>query len=84
MVMAVDKETAPDFFDEDSFDPVRAATGADTKKAAGKPDKSGLVKKKKAGFYLSLDLLKRFNHKFHELKLEGVLVDNKSSLVEAA
>jgi len=40
--------------------------------------------KKKAGFYLSVDLLKRFTHKFHELKLAGIAIDNKSTLLEAA
>jgi hypothetical protein len=82
--MAANKKAAPDFFGEDPFDPVTAALGIDEKKAAGRSDKRNLVKKKKAGFYLSVDLLDRFNRKFHELKLEGVLIDNKSSLIEAA
>ncbi len=40
--------------------------------------------KKKAGFYLSVDVLQRFTHKFHELKLAGVAIDNKSTLLELA
>lgn len=74
--MAVNKKSAPDFFDDDVFDPVNAATGGKRNRAS--------VKKRKAGFYLTVDLLERFNRKFHELKLEGVLIDNKSSLIEAA
>ena len=38
--------------------------------------------KKKAGFYISADILERFNRKFYELKLAGVAIDNKSSLLE--
>ncbi|MBW1892389.1 MAG: hypothetical protein JRI91_01655 [Deltaproteobacteria bacterium] len=82
--MAANKKATPDFFGEDPFDPVTAAIGTDKKKAAEGPDKRNWLKKKKAGFYLSVDLLDRFNRKFHELKLEGVLIDNKSSLIEAA
>ena len=40
--------------------------------------------KKKAGFYLSVALLERFNRKFHELNLSGMSVENKSALLEAA
>ena len=40
------------------------------------------VAKKKAGFYLSADILNRFNLKFYELKLSGVAIDNKSNLLE--
>ena len=74
--MAVNRKSAPEFFDDDVFDPVRAATGGDRNRAS--------IKKRKAGFYLPVDLLERFNRKFHELKLEGVEIDNKSSLIEAA
>jgi hypothetical protein len=74
--MAVNKKSDPVFFEDDVFDPVRAATGGDRSRS--------LVKKRKAGFYLPVGLLERFNRKFHELKLEGVLIDNKSSLIEAA
>ncbi len=38
--------------------------------------------KKKAGFYLSADVLERFNLKFYELKLAGVTIENKSNLLE--
>jgi hypothetical protein len=38
--------------------------------------------KKKAGFYLSADMLERFNLKFYELKLAGVTIENKSNLLE--
>ena len=41
-------------------------------------------RKKKAGFYLSADVLDRFTRKFHELKLAGVAVENKSTLLELA
>ena len=74
--MAMDRKSAPEFFDDDVFDPVRAATGGDKNRAS--------VKKRKAGFYLPVDLIERFNRKFHELKLEGMLIDNKSTLIEAA
>ncbi|MBW2409672.1 MAG: hypothetical protein JRF72_07725 [Deltaproteobacteria bacterium] len=40
------------------------------------------VAKKKAGFYLSADILNRFNLKFYELKLSGAPIDNKSNLLE--
>jgi len=42
------------------------------------------VPKKKAGFYFSETLLDRFNRKFHQLKLDGVPVENKSMLAEMA
>ena len=41
-----------------------------------------VVAKKKAGFYLSADILNRFNLKFYELKLSGAPIDNKSNLLE--
>ena len=40
--------------------------------------------KKKAGFYLSMDIIERFNRKFYELKLAGIAIDNKSTLLELA
>ena len=40
--------------------------------------------KKKAGFYLSETLLQRFNRRFHQMKLEGVNIENKSALLELA
>ena len=65
----------PDFFDTHTVDPVRAATGR---------AKTPPASKKKAGFYLSLDLIERFDRKFHELKLAGAAIGNKSTLLEAA
>ena len=73
--MAAKKTTTPQFFDDTFLDPVKAATGR-------AKDEKAL--KKKAGFYLSLDLLDRFNRKFHELNLAGVAIENKSALLEAA
>ncbi len=88
------RKKTPDFFDEDGLDPVETATGfaqpSPRTKAArsGASDNAGPTgaasAKKKAGFYLSVDLLNRFSHKFHELKLAGVAIDNKSTLLEAA
>ena len=71
--MTPDDNVPADFFEENRIDPIQAATG-------GKP----AAAKKKAGFYLSLDILERFNRKFFELKLAGCPVENKSVLVEAA
>ena len=72
--MGPDKNSPADFFEENLIDPIQAVTG-------GKP---APVAKKKAGFYLSIELLDRFTMKFHELKLAGIPVENKSALVEAA
>ena len=72
--MGPDKNSPADFFEENLIDPIQTATG-------GTP---ALVAKKKAGFYLSIALLDRFTLKFHELKLAGIPVENKSALVEAA
>ena len=77
--MATGRSKTPDFFKEDGLDPVDAATGYLQDSPADKN-----VAKKKAGFYLSVDLLNRFNLKFHELKLAGVAIDNKSTLLESA
>ena len=74
--MTADRKSTPEFFDDNGFDPVRAATGGDRIRTS--------AKKRKAGYYLPNDLIERFDRKFHELKLEGVLIDNKSSLIEAA
>jgi hypothetical protein len=88
--MASARNKTPDFFDEDGLDPVETATGYPQSKAArsgaaGNAGPAGAAAaKKKAGFYLSIDLLDRFTHKFHELKLAGVAIDNKSTLLEAA
>jgi hypothetical protein len=89
--MASSKNKIPDFFDEDELDPVETATGlaqpavpdkAASPAAAASPGQT--TAKKKAGFYLSVDLLNRFAHKFHELKLSGAAIENKSTLLEAA
>ena len=93
--MATDRKKTPDFFGEDGLDPVETATGYPPSLPGDKPaPPSGaaantgpaveLAVKKKAGFYLSVNLLNRFTLKFHELKLAGVAIDNKSSLLEAA
>ncbi len=78
---ASDNKTIPDFFDEKRMDPVSVATGRPASKlAAFKP----AVPKRKAGFYFSEALLDRFTRKFHQLKLDGVPIDNKSVLAEMA
>jgi len=74
--MASDNKTIPDFFDETHMDPVSVATGRPASKRA--------VPKKKAGFYFSEGLLDRFTRKFHQLKLDGVPIENKSDLAEMA
>jgi hypothetical protein len=74
--MVSDPKTPPDFFEPSPLDPVQSATGGE---APGSK-----TPKKKAGFYLSLDVLNRFERKFYELKLAGAPVGNKSSLLEAA
>jgi hypothetical protein len=74
--MVSDPKTPPDFFEPSPLDPIQSATGGRAPAAA--------TPKKKAGFYLSLDVLNRFERKFYELKLAGVPVGNKSSLLEAA
>ena len=89
--MAAKKKKIPDFFEENPFDPVNAATGKGTSfeannkrsKDSEKPIKKN-VEKKKAGFYISAELLDRFNRKFFELKLADIDIGNKSVLVEAA
>lgn len=71
-----DDKTVPDFFDERRVDPVSVATG----RRIPKPK----IPKKKVGFYVSEVLLDRFNRKFHQLKLDGVPLENKSMLAEMA
>ncbi len=78
---ASDNKTIPDFFDEKPLDPVSVATGRRTSKSA---DPKAAIAKRKAGFYFSEKLLDRFNRKFHQLKLDGVPIDNKSYLAEMA
>ena len=82
--MATGRKKLPDFFSGDGIDPVESATGKQPSLADGKGAKTGMSTKKKAGFYLSKEILERFNLKFHELKLAGVAIDNKSTLLELA
>jgi hypothetical protein len=103
--MAANKKKTPDFFKDESFDPIEVATGPGRpggpdrsqvqdsegpshSHAAGaaikKPGVSQAVHKKKAGFYISVELLNRFTHKFYELKLAGAAIENKSALLELA
>jgi hypothetical protein len=96
--MAASKNKTPDFFKDESFDPMEVATGPehtdpDSEKSIhsdvgkGMALKTGIghaVNKKKAGFYISVDLLDRFSRKFYELKLAEVAVENKSALLELA
>ena len=76
-----DNKTIPDFFNEKQLDPVSVATGRSASKLAAP---TPAVPKRKAGFYFSEVLLDRFNRKFHQLKLDGVPIDNKSVLAEMA
>lgn len=82
--MARRTKDSPDFFDENPFDPVNAATGAGSKRSLGNKGKDPGTEKRKAGFYLSIDILDRFNRQFYKLKLKGPAVENKSALLEAA
>lgn len=92
--MVPGRKNIPDFFEEEGFDPVETATGhpqhlpQDNAASSGAADNTSpavpKTAKKKAGFYLSVNLLNRFTHKFHELKLAGVAIENKSTLLEAA
>jgi hypothetical protein len=74
---ASERNKYPDFFEDHHLDPLATATGSRSPKAAP-------TAKKKAGFYLSEALLDRFNRCFHQLKLEGAAIDNKSALLEKA
>jgi hypothetical protein len=91
--MAPPRKKTPDFFEDHPLDPIETATGyprsshaASLKRTPAKAEKKGIqgTLKKKAGFYLAADLLERFTLKFYELKLAGVPVDNKSTLLETA
>lgn len=74
---ASERKRSPDFFEAHELDPVAVVTGR--KKNPAKP-----VAKKKAGFYLSEPLLERFNRRFHQMKVDGISIENKSALVELA
>ena len=85
--MTTRRNPTPDLFAEHLPDPVDAAIGG--RRAPGRPQgrrAAGTTPeaKRKAGFYLSDELLGRFNTRFYELKLAGAPVDNKSALLEAA
>ena len=88
--MATGKKKLPDFFRDNGIDPVDAVTGKrkpptrDKSTSSAKDVKTGMPIKKKAGFYLSMEIIERFNRKFYELKLAGIAVDNKSTLLELA
>ena len=88
--MATGRNKLPDFFSENGIDPVESATGKrqplpeGNATSTGKDAKTGMSTKKKAGFYLSKEILERFTRKFHELKLAGIPIDNKSTLLELA
>lgn len=74
---ASEPNKSPDFFEDHDLDPLNTATGRGRLKRPS-------VTKKKAGFYLSEALLARFNRRFHQMKLEGVAIENKSALLEIA
>lgn len=81
--MATRNKNIPDLFPEKELDPVETATGYGNPPSPGQKAPNTTAKKK-AGFYLSVDVLQRFTLKYHELKLAGVAVDNKSTLLELA
>lgn len=73
---ASERSKHPDFFEEHGPDPVAAATRF--------PPKPSATPKRKAGFYLPESLLERFNRHFHQMKLAGAPIENKSALLELA
>ncbi len=68
---------SPAFFEDHDLDPVTTAGGL-------RPAAAKSIPKKKAGFYISEVLLERFNRRFHQMKLEGRAIENKSALLEMA
>ena len=80
--MAASNKDTPDLFAETPFDPIQSAVGRQSLLRSQKS--SGTAAKKKAGFYISVNVLQRFTLKFHELKLAGVPIENKSTLLELA
>jgi hypothetical protein len=70
-----EQNKCPDFFEDHPLDPLATATGSRSSRAVPKT-------KKKAGFYLSEDILDRFNRCFHQMKLDGAAIENKSALLE--
>jgi len=81
--MAARSKDTPDLFADSALDPVESATGYGNSPLSP-PGSINPPAKKKAGFYLSVDVLQRFTLKFHELKLAGAAIDNKSTLLELA
>lgn len=83
--MAKHRPKPPDLFEECGPDPIDAACGP-RRTVSPEPRRPGAAAdlKRKAGFYLSEELIERFNMKFYQLKLAGAAVDNKSALLEAA
>ncbi len=73
---ASEQRKSPDFFEDHGVDPVTTATRCS--------QSSRKMPKRKAGFYLSERLLERFNRHFHQLKLAGAPIENKSALLELA
>jgi len=87
--MPTKRNQTPDLFADHLPDPLDAAMGRRDAPVPGRPlgrRPAGRAAelKRKAGFYLSDELLGRFNTRFYELKLAGVGVENKSALLEAA
>ena len=82
--MANKRTKSPDFFEENTIDPMAAATGSMRPGRSHPNDPAAGGAKQKAGFYLSRRVLERFNRKFYELKMRGSPVGNKSTLLEAA
>jgi hypothetical protein len=82
--MVRDRYDKPNFFEENPLDPIKAVTGSDSKTGRVERKKNIVDAKRKAGYYLSIDIIERFNRKFHELKLEGASIENKSALMERA
>ena len=69
--MATRRKNLPDLFADSALDPVESATGYQ-KPPPPSQRAVNAASKKKAGFYLSVDIIERFTLKFHELKLAGV------------
>ncbi len=87
--MPTRRNQTPDLFADHLPDPVDAAiprrgTPRPPRPLGRRPAGTAPEVKRKAGFYLSDELLGRFNTRFYELKLAGVAVQNKSALLEAA
>jgi hypothetical protein len=76
------KKPFPDFFEDMPIDPVHVATGS--RRRTGPKGAAAGTEKKKVGFYLPVETIDRFNRMFHQLKLAGAAIENKSALVELA